>query len=304
MRATSSFGLDAGPFGTRACLGGLASPPRGPVRNPLQHRLPTYLRPAPAPAALALDALSYRWAGTLSYAFPPIAILGKVLRIARLEQATLILVAPHRPAQPWYPDLLSLSHVPPLKLCLHAGAPSQPQSGVPHRHPEILALHACPVRSALYALGASSPTVDLVFVAHRSSTLSVYSSAWSSWLRWCSAMIQTLWLPLCQVGQFPGLSSFAPSPFGFGAAVSATLRQIGGPSFSDDPLLKDVVRATALQEAREPRRTPEWYVFLVLASLRNAPYEPLASCSLMHLTLKTAFLLRSHPAGGVPRSTP
>ena len=43
----------------------------------------------------------------------PIPITGNVLRKARDERATLILVPPHWPTQAWFPELLHLCHVPP-----------------------------------------------------------------------------------------------------------------------------------------------------------------------------------------------
>ena len=66
---------------------------------------------------------------------------------------------------------------------------------------------------------------------------------------------------------------------------------MGSPSFSDDPLLQDLVWGAALAEAKSPRRTPSWDLFLVLSALRLPPYEPLKQSSLKHLTLKTTFLV-------------
>ena len=75
------------------------------------------------------------------------------------------------------------------------------------------------------------------------------------------------------------------------SAVCTTIRQMGGPSFSDDPLLRDLVRGAALAEAKSPHRTPSWDLFLVLLALRLPPYEPLKQSSLKHLTLKMTFLV-------------
>ena len=90
------------------------------------HKLSTFVSPVPGPAAWAVDALSIPWMGLLAYAFPPLPILSKVLKKAREEQATLILIAPRWPAQPWFPELLCLSNVPPLKLHLHPRPFSSP----------------------------------------------------------------------------------------------------------------------------------------------------------------------------------
>ena len=56
------------------------------------HRLPTYVSPVPDPVVWAVDALSFSWEHLLGFAFPPFPILAKVIRIARLESASLFLV--------------------------------------------------------------------------------------------------------------------------------------------------------------------------------------------------------------------
>ena len=105
-------------------------------------RLPLYFSPVPDPLALGQDALSSKWEGLLGYAFPPLPLLARVIRKARLERASLILIAPYWPAQPWFPDLLSLSHVPPLKLVIRERNLIQPRSGIPHSNAAFLNLHA------------------------------------------------------------------------------------------------------------------------------------------------------------------
>ena len=106
------------------------------------HRLPVYVSPVPDPAAWAVDALSLNWEGLLAYAFPPFPILAQVLRKARLEHPAMILIAPRWPAQPWFPDLLALSHVPPVPLRIGPRDLLQPRSGIPHARPQVLHLHA------------------------------------------------------------------------------------------------------------------------------------------------------------------
>ena len=106
------------------------------------HRLPTYVSPVPDPQAWAVDALSMSWKGLSAYAFPPWTILGKVLRKIRSDRPSIILIAPKWPAQAWYPDLLNLCHVPPLRLTLTGDRLLQPRSGIPHPNVQALHLHA------------------------------------------------------------------------------------------------------------------------------------------------------------------
>ena len=106
------------------------------------HRLPMYVSPVPDPRAWKIDALTFSWKNLQAYAFPPFPLLDKVLKKAREEKPSLILIAPNWPARPWFPDLLQLSHVPPLKLRVEGKFLVQPRSGVPHADPQKLDLHA------------------------------------------------------------------------------------------------------------------------------------------------------------------
>ena len=262
------------------------------------HCLPLYVSPVLDPAAWAVDALSIPWSNLLSYAFPPIPIIGKVLRKARDERATLILVAPHWPAQAWFPELLHLCHVPPIRLSLGPRSLLQPRSGVPAWKPRGAASsRLASVRDPLSSLGASSSMLPLVEHVHRPGTQGVYSAHWDGWVKWCTDHSVLPHSPSsCDLANFlaflsceKGLS--ASSVKVHRSAVCTTIRQMGSPSFSDDPLLQDLVQGAALAEAKSPRRTPSWDLFLVLSALRLPPYEPLKQSSLKHLTLKTAFMV-------------
>ena len=139
--------------------------------------------------------------------------------------------------------------------------------------------------------------IDLVEHAHRSSTKRVYKSRWSAWCKWCSDQVDPEVDP-CAPGEMDvanylgSLSHLSASAVkGHRAAISTTLRQMGRPSLSDDPVLKDVVQGKSLKEARSPRRFPAWDMFFVLKVLRLPPFEPIANCELKFLSFKTAFLI-------------
>lgn len=70
----------------------------------------------PTPGAEGVDALQSRWPPGLLYAFPPLAIISKVVRKLLSEKAELILITPYWPCRPWFADLLSLSVAPPWHL--------------------------------------------------------------------------------------------------------------------------------------------------------------------------------------------
>ncbi len=67
------------------------------------------------PDAMATDAFIQSWKGLHGYAFPPFALIHRVLKKLQLDQTSVLLVAPVWPSQPWYPVLLALlSDVPVL----------------------------------------------------------------------------------------------------------------------------------------------------------------------------------------------
>ena len=105
-------------------------------------RLPIYVSPVPDGAAWAVDALSLNWGTLQAYAFPPLAILPRVVRKARQEKACLILIAPFWQAQPWFPELMQITRGDPFPLNLRKGDLIQPRTGVPHGNVEMLDLHA------------------------------------------------------------------------------------------------------------------------------------------------------------------
>ena len=157
--------------------------------------------------------------------------------------------------------------------------------------------HLAAVRHSLSSLGASQGVVDMVSQAHRLGTQGVYSSHWSRWLRWSQDNQVDPCIPSrIQVANFVAflstdLSISASSIKVHRAAICTTLRQLGGPSLSDDPLLRDLVCSASIRDARNPRRTPSWDLLLVLSALWLAPYEPIREIPLKFLTLKTVFLV-------------
>lgn len=66
--------------------------------------------------AEGMDALQSPWPLGLLYAFPPLAIISKVVRKLLDEEAKVILIAPHWPCRPWFVDLVALLVAPPWRL--------------------------------------------------------------------------------------------------------------------------------------------------------------------------------------------
>ena len=108
----------------------------------LNTKLPTYVSPIPDPQAWAVDALNIYWKNIVGYAFPPTALLPRVVQKLLSQSCRLILIAPGWLTKLWFWDLveLSLDHprqLPPIQSLL-----KQPLNNQFHTHPESLNLHA------------------------------------------------------------------------------------------------------------------------------------------------------------------
>ena len=92
--------------------------------NKLNHHLARYVSPCPDSDALAVDALVCDWPKQTCYAFPPTALLDKVVtKIQQERPMGLLLVAPLWPHTTWFPILqahsISTTRFPLDVLSLH-----------------------------------------------------------------------------------------------------------------------------------------------------------------------------------------
>ena len=105
------------------------------------YKRPLSVSPVPDPSAMAVDALSMNWKALLAYAYPPPALLPRVLEKAQQDQCELILIAPHWPQTIWFPLLLGVLVQSPLRIPNLPRLLSQPR-GLIHRDPSNLQLYA------------------------------------------------------------------------------------------------------------------------------------------------------------------
>ena len=83
----------------------------------LTTRLPVYFSPASDSRAAGTDALLQPWDNLQAYAFPPIAIIRRVLvKLRSSKNCELTLIDPFWPQREWFPDLLELSSDVPITL--------------------------------------------------------------------------------------------------------------------------------------------------------------------------------------------
>ena len=107
------------------------------------NKLPQFVSPVPDPQAWPVDALSLSWQDLDPYAFPPPAILGKVVKKLQDYLCNRIkLIAPGWPNMPWFWDLVAKSSEIPLCLPSLPNLVSQPFIQTLHSNLSNLNLHA------------------------------------------------------------------------------------------------------------------------------------------------------------------
>ena len=79
-------------------------------------QLPVFCALSPGGGVWRIDAFSFPWLPALAYAFPPFALIPRVLAKVKDDEAKLLLVAPNWPGQPWFPSLLELLFATP-RVC-------------------------------------------------------------------------------------------------------------------------------------------------------------------------------------------
>ena len=108
----------------------------------LNHKLPLYVSPIPDPRAWDIDALNIDWTNLTAYAYPPTALLHKVIQKIKQCHCLIIVIAPGWPGMPWFWDLVQLSTEIPLQLPVSTTLLKQSHKYVFHNNPQQLNLHA------------------------------------------------------------------------------------------------------------------------------------------------------------------
>ena len=108
----------------------------------LNHKLPLYVSPVPHPNAWDIDALNLYWTGLTAYAYPPTALLHRVIQKIRQCHCLIIVIAPGWPGMPWFWDLVQLSTEIPQQLPVSTTPLKQSHNYVFHSNPQHLNLHA------------------------------------------------------------------------------------------------------------------------------------------------------------------
>ena len=264
----------------------------------LNSKLPLYCSLVPDPQAVFEDAFGHPWDDLDLYAFPPFALVGRV--IARVEQSSRVamtLVAPLWPEKEWFADLLLLLTQPPLALpCWDKAASATPLQSVPSRRPRAEPSRVATLKRHYRKSGFSGRAARVLSGVLRESSSRLYQSRWKIFCGWCrgrgvapvNATVPVVVDFLIHLHQDKGLSVSAVK--GYCSALNSVLA-LKGRDLAASREITTLLRSFARSVNPVELHPPVWDVSLVLQSLTGAPYEPLRMCEERFLAQKTLFLL-------------
>ena len=234
-----------------------------------------------------IDALNLNWTGLTAYAYPPMALLHRVIQ--KIRQCLIIVIAPGWPGMPWFWDLVQLSIEIPLQLPVSTTLLKQCHNYVFHSNPH-LNLHA-------WCLGVDSSKnkaslwglAERIAAPQRSSTGALFE-------KWCRENSVDFSTPsVKQIEDFfmylyQDLNRHPSTIDGYRTAIVDTLDPMGH-HIAQSSDLHRLLSSFHRDCPKSSRNLPKWYLSVVLNELTKAPFEPMKDTDLKHLTLKTAFLL-------------
>ena len=261
------------------------------------NKLPQFVSPVPDPQAWAVDALSLSWEDLDPYAFPPEAILGKVVeKLQDYPCNRIILIAPGWPNMPWFWDLVAMSSQIPLCLPNIPNLVSQPFNQVLHRNLSNLNLHAWLLEPQQSRSRASLRQWQHELRLLKEDQPDLYEAKWTIFTKWClSNQVDFRAPPLKVIADFL-LHLFQDKklqPGTIDGYRSAIADKLGNSTInvSKDENLTRLLDSFHRDRPKGRRGIPSWNLSLVLHQLTKAPFEPLKEASLKRLTFKTVFLL-------------
>jgi hypothetical protein len=134
--------------------------------------------------AYAVDSLSLLWEGFWGYAFPPTALIPRVIQKMKCHVCHILLIAPCWPSQSWFPDMLELLVDLPRRLPVRPNL-AQSRAASPQRAGTSSPSRVELVQRAVASRGFSLDVADRIAQPQRKSTLAIYQSKWSRFTAWC-----------------------------------------------------------------------------------------------------------------------
>ena len=245
------------------------------------HKLPQFVSPVPDSLAVAVDALTLSWDDLDAYAFPPTAILGKVVeKLLDSPCKRLILIAPGWPNMPWFWDLVTMSSQVPLSLPNLPSLLTALQSDPSQKSDKCKSPCLAPRASKIKEQGFSEAVAARIEAPQRRSTRSVYEAKWTIFTKWCDAnQVDFRSPPVKSVADFLMYlfedKKLQPSTIdGYRSSISDKLGDTTVNISKNDNLTR-LLESFHRDRPKGRRGVPSWNLSLVLHQLTKAPFEPL-----------------------------
>ena len=156
-----------------------------PICHEVQQQVASLVSPVPDPLATAVDSLSLPWKDLDAYAFPPAAILSKVVeKLQDTPCKRIILIYPGWPSMPWFWDLVAMSNPSdPAHLAQSVDTAFQSDPSQKSNKPKSPCM--APRATAIKEQGFSEAVAARIEASQRGSTRSVYEAKWTIFAKWC-----------------------------------------------------------------------------------------------------------------------
>ena len=261
----------------------------------LTARLPVFFAPACEPKAAGVDAFLQPLDNLQAYAFPPIAIIKRVLlKLRASHNCDLTLIAPLLASK----GMVSRSAGTSIR---HSNRTTQTsRSAATTAFPSVsrkspYASSECVATLASQA-GFSATVAGQLALCRRKSTRLNYQARWGKFRQWCRAFHHRSSEPI-----IPKIAEFLTFLFKTEKAAVSTIKGYRAmlssvfkfclPEISSSPILKDLVRSFEISAPRPLHHSPPWDLDKVLEYLSGPSFEPLVEASFRNKTRKALFLL-------------
>ena len=248
----------------------------------LTARLPVFFAPAWEPKAAGVNAFFQPWDNLQAYAFPPIAIINRVLlKLRASHSCDLTLIAPFWPLRMVYRSAgTSIRHSNRTTQTSRSAATTAFQS-VSRKSPYASSDCVATLKRFAGQAGFSETVAGQLAPCRRKSTKLNYQAHWGKFRKRCRVFHHRSSGPT-----IPKVAEFLTFLFKTEKAAVSTIKGYWAmlssvfkfclPEISSSSILKDLVRSFEISAPRPLHHTPPWDLDKVLEYLSGPPFEPLA----------------------------
>ncbi|KAK6011055.1 reverse transcriptase [Ostertagia ostertagi] len=253
----------------------------------LNHKLKPYFSLNPDPGAAKVDAFAHKWSATFGYAFPPFNLIGRVLRKAVRDGATLILVTPLWRTRRAAASPAHMREPTVTDQRSGAGAPSTIAKELQVASLEDLA-------TSWASAGCNKQAINTLLASWAPSTRRQYASSLSKWHEYLlhrePKQEAVSHITLCNF-----LATLADRGLSYSsvashkAAITTVSDLLFGTSWGENPLVTRFMKGLFRINPPKARYSATWEVDKVLNYITNL--GPNSRLPLKQLTLKLTILL-------------